>query len=198
MAEPVSDTSSSNAQARILLYVRNDSRFQDLMIDQEVFVMRDKLEASGYAVDILTQNDEPLTGEVTLAPNKRLADIVMMDYAGLALPCMAPEPTKSPPDDMVSLAKQAKSLNLPVAAMRGSVWALAHAGLLVGRRYAYATELDLPEFADATFVGTDVTVDGPVATAGICPTVVMKRGGTDQTAELTDAFLEVLESQRNG
>ena len=198
MAKHPMDTASSNARDRVLIYVRNDSRFQDLMLEQEVFVMRDTLAASGYEVDILTQNDEPLTGDVSLTPNKRFADVVMADYAGLALPCMAPAPTTPPPDAMVSLAKQAKSLDLPVAAMRGSVWALAQAGLLAGRRYAYAADMDLPEFAGATFAGTDVTIDDPVVTAGICPTVVLKRGGTDQTAELTDAFLGLLESHKNG
>ena len=58
---------ASATNGRILMVVRDDSRYQDLMLEKEVFVMQNILNEAGYEIDVVTVNDEPLTG---CAPSK--------------------------------------------------------------------------------------------------------------------------------
>ena len=183
---------SAKPNERILMVVRDDSRDQDLMLQQEAFVMRDLIEAAGYDVDVVTVNDEPLLGEVSLHPDLTLAEVKLTNYVGLILPCMAAEPQKAMPEKIVRLVERAQARALPMGAMRGSVRELARAGVLAGRRYAYATQVDLdanPEFRGATYTGTGVTTDNGVSTAGICPLAAKVLDQPDATTELTQAFL---------
>lgn len=191
--------SGSPSAKRVLMIVRDDSRDHELMLRDEVFLMRRMIADAGYAVDVVTATDAPLTGgEVTLAPDLTLDAVQPEDYQGLMLPCMAPVPGTPMPDRLIRLIERVVVRDIPTGAMRGSVRELARAGGLKGRKYAYAGPVDLdeqPEFRGATFVGTDVTKDRKVATAGICPLAALKRGDPDATAALTEAFIELLEAE---
>lgn len=78
-------------------------------------------------------------------------------------------------------------------AVRGSVRELARAGgLKAGRRYSFAGQVDHPDFREGVFVGTGVTVDAGVVTAGICPLAANALDEPDATRSLATAFLEVL------
>ena len=185
---------------RILMIVRDDSRDQDLMLEQEVFAMQDLIRAAGYTIDVATVNDQPLTGKQSLSPNISLDEIDFAKYDGLILPCMAAEPEKSMPDAIVDLIRRAEAHELPIGAMRGSVRELARAGVLEGRQYSYAAQVDLdahPEFRNADFEGTGVSTDGRITTAGICPLAAKVLGGTDGTSALTTAFLRTLTSDQS-
>lgn len=191
-------TESSASTDRILMVVRDDSRDQDLMLEQEVFVMQDLIRNVGYDIDVATVTDEPLTGKVSLEPDLALNEINLSDYDGLILPCMAAEPQKAMPEKIVHFIRRAEEAGLPVGAMRGSVRELARAGALDGHRYSYATQVDLdsnPEFRNATFEGTGVSKDRKITTAGICPLAAKVLGGTDGTTALTQAFLETVKAQ---
>ena len=180
---------------RILMIVRDDSRDQDLMLEQEVFVMQELIKKAGYDIDVATVTDQPLTGNVTLEPNIQLSEIDFSNYDGLILPCMAAEPQKAMPEKVLPIIKRARDQGLPIGAMRGSVRELARAGALDGHRYSYAAQVDLdehPEFRNATFEGTGVTTDRMITTAGICPLAAKVLGGTDATSQLTTAFIETV------
>lgn len=181
---------------RVLMLVRDDSRDQDLMLEQEVFVMKELINKAGYVLDIATVTDQPLIGNVTLEPTIQLNEIDLSNYDGLILPCMAAEPQKAMPEKVLPIIKRARDLGLPIGAMRGSVRELAKAGALDGHRYSYASQVDLddhPEFRHAAFEGTGVTTDRLITTAGICPLAAKVLGGTDATRQLTTAFIETVE-----
>lgn len=189
-------SASADASERVLMIVRDGSRDQDLMLREEVFVMRDMIAAAGYAVDVATVHDQPLAGDgVELTPDLALDAIDIAAYRGLMLPCMAPEPGSAMADNIVDLIRRAVDGGLALGAMRGSVREIARAGGLNGRRYSYLGAPDRdknPEFQGAEFVDPGVTQDKNVATAGICPLAAQKSGAPDATAQLTDAFLEIL------
>lgn len=189
---------AADDNGRILMYVRDGSRDLDLMLREEVGVMRHLLEASGYRVDVATAGDATLAGsEHTLQPTVRLADVKMADYAGIILPCMAPVPGTPAAAEALALLDETIAAGLPIAASRGSVGAVALAGGLDGKTYSYAGEVDLakrPEFAGAEYLGTGVTRDGTLATAGICPLAARSLGEPDGTAALTRAFIASLEA----
>ena len=73
----------------------------------------------------------------------------------------------------------------PVADQTGSIWALAEAGVLRGKKYAQAADLKAPSFEGAVYSGTDVVRDGMVLTSGICPYMarqIKSSDGTEQPA----------------
>ena len=80
----------------------------------------------------------------------------------------------------------------PVAAQTGSLWTLAKAGLLKGKKYAYAMAEQNPYFAGATFAGTGIVEDGLVITSGICPYMALKAKMNDGTKQLALALVAAI------
>ena len=119
------------------------------------------------------------------------------------MPCMAvglfPGPPASPV--AVSIVKQAVEKGKPVAAALGSVYILAEAGALKGKRYAFADDpfIELPRirkkdlrFEGAIYSGMGVVRDGKIITSGVCPATEGWLGRPDCTPELTQAFIAEL------
>ena len=189
-------TASAEDEATVLMYVRDGSRDLDRMLVQEVGVMQRMLEDAGYQVALSTPGDEPLaTDDRALAPTVKLADVQIDDYAGIILPCMAPAGGHAMPARVDALVADAVERDLPIAASRGSVSALARAGALVGRDFAYAgpvSPTERPEFAGGNFVGTGVVRDGLISTGGICPLAARSTGEPDGTFELMNEFIAAL------
>jgi len=181
---------------RVFMYVRDGSRDLNLMLTEEVGVMRKMLEDAGYVVDIATPADEPMVAEtVTLAPTVKLDEVDIANYAGVILPCMAPAAGHSVPAQVDAIAEQAVALGKPFAASRGSVVTLARAGGITDREYAFAAAVDSverPEFAGGTFLGTGVVRDGNINTAGICPLASRSLDLPDGTVGLTQSFIRSL------
>jgi len=181
---------------RVFMFVRDGSRDLDLMLEKEVGVMRQMLEEAGYAVDIATASGEAFVSDsMTLEPTVKLGDVDIADYAGVALPCMAPAAGYPVPAEVDAIVEQAVELGMPVAAARGSVVTLAKAGGLVGLEYSFAREPDIekrPEFAGASYVDAGVTRSGVMATSKICPLAALESGQQDGTEELTRLFIESL------
>lgn len=181
---------------RVFMFVRDGSRDLDLMLREEVNVMRQMLEGAGYSVDVATTDGAPLIGQTeTLTPTVTLAGVDISRYDGVILPCMAPSPGLPYPDQALELLKQAVAADLPIAASRGSVGAVALVGGLQGHSYSYAGPVDMadrPEFAGASYMGTGFTLDGDLVTAGICPLAARSLGEPDGTVDLTRAFLQAL------
>lgn len=182
---------------RVFMFVRDGSRDLDLMLREEVGVMRSMLTEAGYAVDIATADGEPMSAEgTTLEPTVKLDDVDMANYAGMILPCMAPASGHEMPSAVESLAAQAAELGLPIAASRGSVTTLATVGALRGHRYAaFAGAADRDEFANGEFMGTGVVRDRTISTAGICPLASRSLDEPDGTVELTTSFIATLDDR---
>lgn len=195
--------SLSNAQAAetsdwVFMFIPDGSRDLELMLTEEVGLMREMLEDAGFSVDIATTDNKVLeAGGATLEPTIALENVYAANYAGIILPCMAPAPgSHSTPDAVTAIVEQAVALGRPVAASRGSVATLARAGALVGKQYAYAGPVDLskrPEFAGGEYQGIGVVRDGMISTAGICPLAARSTGEPDGTEELTEYFIATLE-----
>ena len=184
---------------KVFLFVRDGSRDLGLMLTQEVGVMRTMLEDAGYGVDIATSSGEPMTADgVTLTPNIALADVEVSNYVGIVLPCMAPAQGHAMPAAVDEIVAEATALGLPMAASRGSVSALAKAGALRDRQYAFASAVDLeerPEFAGGEFMGIGMVRDRNISTAGICPLASRSLGEPDGTVDLMHSFIASLGEQ---
>lgn len=188
--------------SKVLLFMRNAQKSGDLeyMLKREVGVMKDTLERSGYKVVVATLDGSSFTaGSTTVKADIKLADAKIADYAGFVLPCLAVPSYPAPPEvspDAIALVKNAVSAGKPVAAQTGSLWTLAEAGLLKGRKYAYAFEEKSPYFAGATFAGTGVVRDGLIITSGICPYMALKSNDKDGTEQLAQALVEAMKEKK--
>lgn len=181
---------------RIFMFVRDGSRDLDLMLNEEIGVMRQMLEEAGYTVDIATPADLPMVADSgTLKPTVMLKDVDLSNYAGVVLPCMAPASGFGVPEAVTELTREAVELGLPIAASRGSVETLAEVGGLIDRRYAFASKVDLterPQFSGGRFEGLGVVRDGNISTAGICPLAARSTGEPDGTTDLMLQFIASL------
>ena len=174
----------------------------DAMLKKEVGVMTDMLQKAGFKVVVATISGQPIEGILNeLKPDLKLSEVKVDNYAGFILPCMAvgmfPGPPVSPA--AVSIVKQAIAKGKPVAAQTGSVYILAEAGVLKGKRYAFVDDpLNQPppykdsRFEGAIYSGSRIVQDGNIITSGVCPSVEGWMGMPDCTPELTRAFIAKL------
>jgi len=187
---------------KVLLFMRNAQKSGDLeyMLKKEVGVMKDRLEKSGYKVIVATLDGSSVTaGSTTVKADIKLADVKVAEYAGFVLPCLAVPSYPAPPEvspEAIVLVKNAVSAGKPVAAQTGSLWTLAEAGLLKGKKYAYAMEEKSPYFAGATFAGTGVVRDGLILTSGICPYMALKSKDKDGTEQLAFELAKALNEKK--
>ena len=187
---------------KVLLFMRNAKGAGDLefMLKKEVGVMKDTLERSGYKVIVATLDGSSFTaGSTTVKADIKLADAKIAEYAGFILPCLSVPSYPAPPEvspGAIALIKNAVSAGKPVAAQTGSLWTLAEAGLLKGKKYAYAFEEKSPYFEGATFAGTGVVRDGLILTSGYCPFMALKMNVKDGTEQLALAFAEAMKEKK--
>ena len=187
---------------KVLLFMRNAQSSGDLeyMLKKEVGVMKGVLEESGYRVVIATLDGSSFSaGSATVKADIKLAEVNVPDYAGFILPCLAVPSYPAPPDvspEVIALVKSAVSSGKPVAAQTGSLWTLAEAGLLKGKKYAYAMEEKNPYFTGASFAGTGVVTDGLVITSGICPYMELKAKMKDGTEDLALALVAAMKDKK--
>ncbi len=187
---------------KVLLFMRNAQKSGDLeyMLKKEVGVMKGILEKSGYKVIVATLDGSSFTaGSTTVKADIKLADAKVAEYAGFILPCLAVPSYPAPPEvspDAIALVKNAVSADKPVAAQTGSLWTLAEAGLLKGKKYAYAMAEKSPYFAGATFAGTGVVRNGLIITSGICPYMALKTKDKDGSEPLALALVEAMKEKK--
>ncbi len=183
----------------VLMFIRDNSRDLQLMLEEEVLLMKNMLEAEGYRVEIATNDGMDITsGSVTVEVDHKIADVSMDDYGAIALPCMAPPRGSALEQTVTDLVKNAAEAGKPIAASRGSVGFLAEAGVLEGRRYAYASPVNIeerPSFRGGTYTGTGTERDGNVSTNGICPLASRSTNLPDGTADLARYFIESLKER---
>lgn len=173
----------------VLLIPRTESIDMDFMLTREVGVMVTMLEEAGIQTVVALPEGQALEGRTqSLQADLTLADVVVSDYDGILLPCMAASYERN--DLTVEIVREAVAAGLPVAAQYGSVNMLAEAGALDGREYAAGEVL---RAEDATYMGYGVVQDGPVITSGTCPKSGAMYGRPDGTPEVTQALIDALE-----
>jgi protease I len=182
---------------KVLLFMRSGSADLEFMLKNEVMVMKSALERSGFKVVVATLDGSDFSaGSATVKADIKLGDAKVADYAGFILPCMMvasyPEPEVSP--EALNLVKEVVAVGKPVAAQTGSLWTLARAGLLKGKKYAYPFEEKSPRFEGAIFGGTGVVRDGLIHTSAMCPhmarTMKVKDGSEPLALALAEAMKE--------
>jgi putative intracellular protease/amidase len=192
----------ANDTPKVLLFMRNAQTSGDLeyMLKKEVGVMKDTLEKAEYKVVVATLDGSSFSaGSTTMKADIKLSDANLADYAGFILPCLAVPSYPAPPEvspEAIALVQAAISAGKPVAAQTGSLWTLAEAGVLKGKKYAYAMEEKSPQFAGATFAGTGVVRDGLVITSGICPYMELKAKMKDGTEEVTLVLIQAMKENK--
>jgi putative intracellular protease/amidase len=155
----------------------------DQAIKGEVGVMTMLLKKAGLEADIATTSGRPILGPTQKIEKVLiLSDVNVNDYVGVIMPCMAvgmfPGPPVSP--EAVAVAKKALTDGKPVAAAANSSIILAEAGLLKGKKYAFAEDplktserwkRRDPRFEGAIYSGPGVVQDGKIITSGACPMI---------------------------
>jgi putative intracellular protease/amidase len=185
---------------KVLLFMRNADKVGDLeyMLKKEVGVMKDTLEKSGYTIVVATLSGASFSaGSTTVKADIKLADAKIADYAGFILPCLSVPSYPAPPEvspEAIALVKNAVAAGKPVAAQTGSLWTLAEAGVLKGKKYAYAMEEKSPYFEGAIFAGTGVVRDGLILTSGYCPFMAIKMKVKDGTEQLALALVAAMKA----
>lgn len=180
---------------KVLLFMRSGSGELEYMLKKEVNVMRDVFERSGFKTVIATLDGSDFSaGDITVKADIKLGEAKVDDYAGFILPCMMvasyPEPEIS--QESMDLVRDAIAAGKPVAAQTGSLWTLAKAGVLKGKKYAYAFAEKHKYFEGATFDGTGVVRDGLVLTSGLCPHMARTMKTEDGTEGLALALVEAM------
>jgi len=185
---------SLGAQGEEVLLVVKEGTYADLefVLENEVGVMAKMLEEAGLVVVVATPSGDPLVaGDTTLTPDLALADAHMADYAGLIMPCMAVELAEPDLPEAQRLIREAVESGKPVAAQLGSVVTLARAGVLDGKKIAYAEEFlpGVSELEGYQFGGQGVVDEGNIVMGGVCPYAAREHGLEDTTPALTKAFV---------
>jgi putative intracellular protease/amidase len=195
---PVPPTATPVPPKKVLLILSTEkSQDLELMLTKEVGVMTSLIEKAGYKVVVASASGNPLVGSATtLKPDLKLVDVKVEDYAGLILPCLAPQEAgfKVLPD-AAEIVKKAVAQAKPVAAQMVGVLTLAHAGVLSGKQFAILSgyEKNIPA---GVYKGEGVVQDGNIVTSGICPYMAKAGKGQDGTTELTQKFIALLASAR--
>ena len=192
--------------ARKVLMIPREGYSQDadLMIKMEVGVMTVLLKNAGFEVDIATTSGYPCIGPTQkIEKILRLSQVNLNDYAGIIMPCMAVGMFPGPPVAPLTMeaAKKCLADGKPVAAAANSSIILAEAGLLKGKKYAFATDplkvterwkTTDPRFAGGIYSGPGVVQDGKIITSGACPQLEKVLGLQNGTVELTQKFIAAI------
>jgi putative intracellular protease/amidase len=185
-------SAEGEAGGRVLLIPREgESRDLDYMLVEEVGVIVNTLTQAGFEVVVASTTGERIKGtEQSLAVDIKLTDVDVADFDGLIMPCMAAYADPAP--EAIDVVKKAVAKGIPVAAQFGSVYTLAAAGGLRGKRYAlYAQPGKEAEalFVNATYSGNGIVQDGAIITSGICSYMARDQGLPDGTPGLTKALI---------
>ena len=79
----------------------------------------------------------------------------------------------------------------PIAAQTGSVVLLSQAGVLKGKKYAFAKQWPVV-LKDSIYSDDGIVQDGGIITSGICPRIAQQTGLQGGTSELIPALIEEL------
>jgi putative intracellular protease/amidase len=183
------------ASPKILMIVKDGSDAMDLMLTKEIGLMVSILKEAGFEPVVATESGRLLKGKsASLQPDLKLSDVSIMDYVGVMVPCMAYGIGTGIAPEGVALVKDAFDRGVPIAAEQGGVAFLQKAGILKGKHFAITRgyEFIAPE---GIYEGNNVTIDGMVITAGICPYQATSTMPSN-TEALTKQFISILKEAR--
>jgi putative intracellular protease/amidase len=195
-------------QGKVLMIINGPSMDLELVLEDEVNVMRNLLQKAGFEVVVAADSKQPLVaGSAKLTPDLKISDVRIADYKGFIMPCMG-NPTAQFTLEDYAIVKKAVAEEKPLAAQLSSVILLLQAGVLKGKKYALPEDLAKEShlYEDAIYSGEGVVQDGRIITSGISPLYLkMMRGSVartlavigitamrDGTVKLTDAFIAEL------
>lgn len=183
---------------KVLLFITDGSRDLELMITEEVLVMNEILEQSGFEVVISTLSGETISVDsIVIQPDLKLANVNIGDYSGFIFPCLAPpwEKIYDLNPEVVSALKEIAKTGKPMAAQTLSVADFAKAGILIDKEYAFTIDPDVneyPEFKGGIYKGEGVVQDGNIITSGTCPWKTREYSKPDGTRELTHLLITAI------
>lgn len=188
-------TSYSQDTNKILIFIKEESSQLEYMLANEVIKMSDMLEESGFEVTTATVSGKELnSGSVSLTPDLRLNQVDVDDYDGFIIPCMIVDTTTQ---ETINFVKSIAEKDKPIAAQVASVYLLAKAGVLDGKKYAlYSDQINNSDFKGSVYGGNGVVQDGNIITSGGCPWMEHRNRGKDRTAELTQSFIGVINAKQ--
>jgi putative intracellular protease/amidase len=187
--------------SKVLLYIEDNSFQLQYMLVHEVGRMSELLKQSGFEVKTASLTGEIFkTDSLTLKPDFKLSVVNVKDYAGFIMPCMATGDTTVTAEE-INFAKKIVKEGKPIAAQLGAVLILAKAGVLNGKKFAWADEQDeninmFPAFRGGIYSGRGVVRDGLIITSGTCPMMAKMRGHKDGTDELTLTLIDAIKTTR--
>jgi len=186
---------------KVLLYIRDGSGDLDYTLKEEVGVMKQLLEESGFTVVVATVSGESLSADsAQIVPDMKLSDVEVSDYSGFILPCMhagaSPEKVSY---QAIRMVQEAVEAEIPLAVQHAAIIILARAGVLKGRKYAFHTEVnvdDYPDLEGSIYSGKGIVQDDSIIMSGVCPYLSMLYGLDDGTEQLTHALMAAI-GERN-
>lgn len=185
---------------KVLLFIEDNSDQLGYMLTHEVGKMSELLKHSGFEVTTATLSGEILKADsITVTPDLKLSEVNINDYAGFIMPCMAPRDSIVTSGE-INFVKQVVNEGKPIAAQLGAVLILAKAGVLNGKKFAWAEEKDeninmYPEFKSGIYSGRGVVQDGNIMTSGTCPMMAKMTGHKDGTVELTQDLVDAIKAK---
>ncbi len=175
-------------EAKVLIAAR-DRMWNPELVTSELAVMVDMLKKAGFTPVVASPEGRPFDNGVTrVSSDLKFEDVVVSDYVAVVMPCMSNAEGDPIPPALIKIATDAAAAGKPIAAQRSSLYVLWKAGLLQGRKYAYAQR----EFPGAIYGGDGVVQDGNIITSAICPNESKHSGKTDGTVALMQAVIKVL------
>jgi putative intracellular protease/amidase len=181
---------------QVLIILAEKSQGMAYMLKNEVMVMVDTLENAGIDAVLASPTGKILEGDtVTITPDLKLADVKVEDYAGVIFACMAADWASPFYPEPLRVAQKAAALKKPIAAQVHGTFALSIAGVLDGKQYALASELnDIGLVPNGIYKGEGIVQDGNIFTSGICPFMARLTGKPDGTKELMQKFIDYIKS----
>jgi len=174
---------------KVLVMPREGSEDVGFMLKHEVEPMLGMLKEAGFTPVIASASGSPFDGGGQhLDTDLSMREVIVSQYVGVLLPCMAAGTSRQVPEEAVRIVREAAAAGKPIAAQQGSVLVLDAAGLLDGRRYAMAS----PMSVHGIYAGYGVVRDGNIVTSGVCPMQAMERRRPDGTQELARQFIQML------
>ena len=107
---------------QVLMILTEHSNAIDYMLTNEAGVMKDMITNAGYKVVTASDSGQPLgSGNTTLKPDLKIADVKVGDYVGLIDPCMARDETAQTSPETLAIIKDAVAKGEVVAGQLGGV-----------------------------------------------------------------------------
>ena len=189
----------AESKGKVLVIVREGSEKLEFMLRMEVAPILKKLTDAGYMAITATDTGGALkVGEIRFFPDISLGKVVIKEYRGIVIPCMAASmitKTVRMPQRALELVASAGKLGLPIAAEDCGVELLDKAGILSGKRFTIDPVL-LTVAPSGIYQDKGVVRDGMLVTSRVCPFIELYYGTPTTMPEMMRIFISMLGSDK--